>query len=113
MSHYITYYNNQISGGGNQGIRNVYVGSRYQRGSGIGGFLKGLFRVTLPYIKSAARFIGKEAFKTGINVIDDIESKGANFHEAIKYRSKESLNNLKRKATEKMVGKMHGCCFKV
>ena len=109
---YTTYNSYQVGGSGGLGVKNIYVGSRFQRGHGIGGFLGGLLRTVLPYLKSGARYVGKEAFKAGINVIDDIESKGANFNEAIKERSKESLKNIKRKATEKMGDIMQGRGYK-
>ena len=38
MGHYIAYYNQQSAGGG-IGVKNVYAGSTYQRGSGIGSFI--------------------------------------------------------------------------
>ena len=105
-------YDNYQRGGGGRAINSVYVGSRYQRGHGFGGFLGGLLRSVLPYLKSGARFVGKEALKTGIIVIEDIENKGVGFNEALKERSKESIKNLKRKAVEKMGDIMQGKGYK-
>ena len=111
MMSYIAYYNYQVGGGGD-GVKTVYIGSRFQRGHGIGSFLGGLLRGVLPYLKSGARFLSKEAFKTGINVIDDIENRGSGFREAVKERSKETIKNLKRRAGEKVGDLMLGSGYK-
>lgn len=52
----------------------VYKGAPYQRGHGIGSFLGGLFRTITPLLKSGARAVGKEALKTGMNVLGDVLS---------------------------------------
>lgn len=102
MSHYITYYENQIgSGGGADGVRNVFVGSRWQRGSGIGSFFAGLARSILPLFTRGLRAVGKEALRGGINVIDDIGN-NINFKESVKNRFKESRDNLSEKAKQKL-----------
>ena len=107
---YITYYNYQVGGG--SGVKTVYIGSRFQRGHGIGSFLGGLLRGVLPYLKSGARFLSKQAFNTGINVIDDVENIGSSFREALKERSKETIKNLKRRAGEKVGDIMLGSGYK-
>ena len=112
MSHYIQYYENQIGGGRTGGIENVFYGSRRQRGNGIGGFLGGLFRMALPFIKSGAKAIGKEAFRAGVNMTDDVLSKGVNVKTAFKDRARESGTNLTRKASDKLIGLMNGNGYK-
>lgn len=107
----VKYYNYQVGGGG-FGVRNVFIGSRFQRGHGIGSFLGGLMRTVLPYLKSGARFLGKEAFKAGINIIDDVENKGVGFREAVNTHSKESFKNIKRRASKTVGDYMNGDGYK-
>jgi hypothetical protein len=44
---------------------------RVQRGNGIGSFFRGLFRFVKP-LYSGAKEVGKEALKSGSNIIDMI-----------------------------------------
>jgi len=46
-----------------------------QRGNGIGSFFRGLFRFVKPLLYSGAKAVGKEALKTGSNIITDILNK--------------------------------------
>ena len=41
-------------------------------GNGLGGFFRGLFRVVKPLLYSGVKAVGKEALKTGSNIITDI-----------------------------------------
>ena len=108
MSLYIQYYDDQVGGG----VRNMFSGSTYQRGRGVGAWLGGLFRKMLPYISSGAKAVGKETQRAGINVLDDLVNNGANFKEAVKLRVKESGENLKRKAAAKIAEMMKGSGYK-
>lgn len=75
MDYYSTYYDELQNGGARGGgIPLVFVGSPYQRRHGIGSFLAGLFRHVLPYLSTAARAVGKEALRAGVNIIDDVEN---------------------------------------
>jgi hypothetical protein len=70
MDQYTRYYVKQ-SGGGNIGP--VYRASfRVQRGNGIESFFRGLFRFVKPLLYSGAKAFGKEALKTGSNILTDI-----------------------------------------
>jgi len=111
---YEEYYETQSGGGGGRGggIPRVFVGSPYQRGHGIGSFLGGLFRKILPYLRSGARAVGKEALRAGINVMEDVEN-DTPLKESIKNRFMESRKNLKRKAEEKIKDLMKGSGYKV
>lgn len=110
MNHYISYYDNQIGGGGL--VEHVYVGSPYQRGHGIGSFLGGLFRRALPMISSGLRAIGKEALRGGLHVVDDITNQNMNFKDSLKTRLGESTSNLQRKAKRKIDDLMAGKGYK-
>lgn len=106
MAHYTAYYTAQIGGG--SGIRQVYEGSRYQLGhGGIGSFLSGLFRTVLPYIKSGAWAVGKEAISAGFNVLDDVIS-GNSIKQSVKNNARQSGINLKNKAARKITEMMGG-----
>jgi hypothetical protein len=73
MDRYTRYYANQSGGGGEVG--SVYRASfRAQRGHGIGSFFRGLFRFVKPLLFSGAKAVGKEALKTGSNIITDLLS---------------------------------------
>jgi len=62
------------SGGGDIGP--VYRASfRMQRGNGIGSFFRGLFRFVKPLLFSGAKAVGKEALRTGSNILTDILEK--------------------------------------
>lgn len=108
MSHYTQYYNDQLGGR----IARVYVGTPHQRGHGIGSFLGGLYRTVLPLFKSGLKTIGKESLRSGLNVLDDVTNNNMNFRDAFKHRGNESLNNLKRKATDKIDRLMSGSGYK-
>jgi len=74
MDRYTRYYLNQSGGGGEVGP--VYMASfRVQRGDGIGSFFRGLFRFVKPLLYSGAKGVGKDAFKTGSNIITDMLNK--------------------------------------
>ena len=73
MDQYTRYYVNQSGGGRGGGIGPVYRASfRVQRGNGLGSFFRGLFRFVKPLLYSGAKGVGKEALKTGSNIITDI-----------------------------------------
>lgn len=94
---YLVYYKNQLG----SGVSVVYKGAPYQRGHGIGSFLGGLFRTITPLLKSGAKAVGKEALKTGMNVLGDLISTVPP-NQAVANRMKEFTGNLKRKADDKM-----------
>lgn len=84
-----------------------YQGLSLQRGYGIGGFFAKLFRGVLPFLKSGAKAVGKEALRTGTMVANDVLS-GENFKTSLKTRTKESGKKLARKAVQKadeMIGR--------
>ena len=83
VSERMSPYNYQS--GGSYGIRNVFVGSRFQRGSGIGSYLGGLFRKALPYLGKGLRAIGREFLSGGIGVLNDLDDK-VNLKESVKNR---------------------------
>ena len=105
MAHYIDYFNSHIGsdrGTVQTGINRVYIGTPYQRGSGIGSFLGGLFRSILPIFTRGAKAVGKEAWRTGINVLSDVALNNAPVKESLRTHARESVGNLKRKAEDQL-----------
>lgn len=93
MVDYEGYYRNQSGGGGSH----FFQGTRYQRGYGLGGILKGLFRAAVPLVTKGAKTIGKQAARTGISIAGDALS-GENVKLASKRRLKEAGRTLTSKA---------------
>ena len=69
------YYIRQAGGGGGHGIGPVYSVSPFvQRGHGIGSFLRGLWRTVQPVLWSGAKSLGREALRTGENIMTEIDA---------------------------------------
>ncbi|GFT12058.1 uncharacterized protein TNCV_726451 [Trichonephila clavipes] len=84
-----------------------YKGINFQKGYGIGGIFRRLFRAALPFLVKGGKTIEKEVLMTGSRVASDVLS-GENFKEAVKTRNKESGKKLAQKAIDRvqsMVGK--------
>jgi hypothetical protein len=64
---YNEYYLNQTGRG-----YPVYVGTRYQRGHGLGSIFGSLFKSAVPLLKRGAKTLGCEALKTGLNLASDV-----------------------------------------
>lgn len=69
------------AGGGSDG--NIFRGTRIQRGYGIGGLFRGLFKSVKPLLKSGVKTftpllkkgvksVGKQAFHSGMNLASDL-----------------------------------------
>ena len=97
MDRYTLDYVNQSGGGGEVGP--VYRASfRVQRGNGLGSFFRGLFRFVKP-LYSGAKAVGKEALKTGSNIITDMLNKEPEqpVRNIFKDRFIEAKDNLEKK----------------
>ena len=66
----------------------------------------------MPLFKSGLKAVGKETIRSGFNVLDDVTNNNINFREAFKRRTNESLDNLKRKANDKIDRVMTGSGYK-
>lgn len=104
---YLRYYSYQAG----NGVSNVFRGTDYQRGHGIGSFLGGLFRSVSPLIASGAKAIGREALRSGVGFLDDIVHARPP-REAFKNRVRGFTGNLKRRADEKVDRVMGGSGYK-
>lgn len=74
-----------------------FQGVRYQRGYGLGSFLKGLLRSAVPLLKAGVQNIGKTALQTGVNLAGDYMS-GRDLKSAVQSRALEGAQELKTKA---------------
>ena len=89
---YEDYYTNQIGG-----ELPVFYGTRTQRRPDIDSVLGGLFRRALPFLKSGAEILGKQALNVAPDMID-----GKSFKESAKDRLKEGIKTFasQREATQ-------------
>ena len=65
-------------------------------------FLAGVMRRVLPLLTRGGKAVGKEAVRSGMNVISDVASRNTPIGESFRTRIKESGEVLKRKAEEKL-----------
>lgn len=85
---YENYYMNQMGSG-----LPVFIGSKGQRGHGLGSMLSGLFRSAMPIVKKGLSTIGKSALKTGLSIAGDV-LEGKNAGEAARSRVAHSIKNF-------------------
>lgn len=78
-------------------VQRGYGRFRTQRGNGLGGILKKLFRSAVPFLIRGGRAIGRQVLKAGINVGEDVLA-GKNAKTATKTRLKEAVGDITRKA---------------
>lgn len=71
----------------------IFVGSRGQRGHGLGSILGGLFRSAVPVVKRGLASLGKNAVKTGLSIASDV-LEGKNAGDSAKSRLAEGIKNL-------------------
>ncbi|GFW21694.1 uncharacterized transposon-derived protein F54H12.3 [Trichonephila clavipes] len=84
-----------------------YAEQSFQKGYGIGGWFKRLFRTALPFLKSGAKSVGKEVLKTSTQIANDM-LEGQSFPESARQRSNETGKKLIKKAIQKadeMIGR--------
>ena len=100
IERYDEFFNLQSGGGGGKGAGHVFISSPYQRGhGGTGSFLAGIFRQVLPLLSRGAKVVGKEALRSGVNVVSDL-AQNTPVKESLRNRIRESGLNLKRKAVD-------------
>lgn len=85
------FYVNQAGNG-----LSYYQGQSFQRGYGIGGWFKKLFRTALPFLTRGAKTVGKEVLRTGTNIANDF-LEGRNIKESAETRVKETGKSLAKK----------------
>jgi len=74
----------------------VFVGTKHQRGHGIGCMLSGLFRnVVLPFLEGNVGSLTGNVLKTGVQVLDDVV-RGKSFKDTVKQRIPEAIKAAAR-----------------
>ena len=71
----------------------IFVGTRGQRGHGLGSLLGGFFRSALPMLKRGLATFGKHALKTGLEIANDVVE-GESIKEAAKRRVPERIKRF-------------------
>jgi len=83
---YEDYYSRQVGG-----QMPVFIGSRHQRGHGLGSVLGGLFRrFVIPFFRTHGKTLASDALKTGVDVAEDVLG-GRTFKESVKKRVSEGI----------------------
>jgi hypothetical protein len=93
------------------GVNHVFRGPMYQQGYGLGGyfrkFMKWLIPITekhvLPHLKSGLSYVGNEAIDA-VNKIAKDTIQGRNIKESTNEHMNSSIENIKRKAEQKLAG---------
>jgi len=101
---YEDYYSRQVGG-----LMPVFVGSRQQRGHGLGSVLGGIFRrFVIPFFKTHGKALATDALRTGVNVAEDVLG-GRTLKESVKRRVPEGI---KRSAQSLVAQSGSGVCSK-
>ncbi|CAB0040133.1 unnamed protein product [Trichogramma brassicae] len=69
-------------------------------------------KTIMPYIRSGAKAVGKEAARAGGQILNDLSRGDMPLHESVRARSKESGRKLAKKAGEKLSNIMKGRGYK-
>lgn len=91
--HYIDYYMRQQNGGGEMPS---FMGSRFQRGHGLGSMIASLFRRVIPFLRANAKTIGSTVLRTGMHIADDV-LQGKKFVESAKQHVPEGIKDARQK----------------
>ncbi|GFU57489.1 uncharacterized protein F54H12.2 [Trichonephila clavipes] len=76
LTQYEDYFIDQAGNG-----LSYYQGQSFQKGYGIGGWFKRLFRSALPFLSRGAKSVGKEVLRTGAQIANDL-LEGRNLQES-------------------------------
>ena len=71
----------------------IYKGRRRQRGYGVGGNFASFFRSAVPFLKTVGLKAGKEAFRAGNEILEDIEKGEKNWKGILKSHGKRAFRN--------------------
>ena len=82
-------YDNYYLGSGGA----AFAGARCQRGHGLGGIFRGLFRAATQLLKRGAMALGKQIIRSGGRVAKDVAA-GKNFKQALRHRSRQGLGEM-------------------
>lgn len=80
---------------------------RRQNGNGIGNVFAKVYRYFKPLVVKGLKEVGKEAMLAGTDILSQMDD-GNSIENALKSRGTKAVNNLKRKATDKLEKLMTG-----
>ena len=118
INNYITYYQQQARGGrggappwhaGGSAKRSpppppVFISRVYkQRGRGLGSIFRSISKIAKPFLSKGLKAIKQEALTSGSHLLQDILS-GENVKSSLKKRSKETAQNLRKRALNQLTG---------
>ena len=88
------------------GFGEFYRGFRYQRGygqrgRGIGGILRTVWRFMVPILKDVGRTVGKEGMSTGARILENI-AQGVEPKEAIVTETQRGVRTVAKQAAERL-----------
>jgi hypothetical protein len=93
----------QAGGGG----YNIFQGTQYQRGAGIGALFKSLLRFLIPITKNVGHAVGRQGLESGTKILSSV-LEGKQFKEALKDEGRAGLQNLLQKASAGLEGGQEG-----
>ena len=74
-----------------EGITRVFRAQPLQRGHGLGGLFRGLFRTIAPVLKKGLVRVGQHALKAGSNALEDVATNNTSIKEALKKHVKNEI----------------------
>jgi len=102
VQRFYKYYLGQAEGNASP---DIYHSFRGQKGAGLGSFLASIFRRVFPYIKSGAKAVGEELYKSGVGVLRD-NLEGKSMKASLKQRVHQAGTNLTDRAARKVEAMM-------
>src|SRR5579863_2486931 len=79
----------------------VFEGAEFQRGHGLGSLFSSLFRSSLPLLKRAGLYLGRQAVRTGFDIAQDALN-NRNIGESAKEHFKSMGNRIVGEAKNQM-----------
>ena len=75
----------------------IFRAEPLQRGYGLGGLFRGLYRSVKPTLKKGLATIGKRALKAGADILEDVVVNKTPIKQAVKKRAKLEMQNITNK----------------
>lgn len=101
MNQYERYFSHAQTGRGVSDIGAVYSAPhRLQRGRGLSDVFSGIFKFLSPYILSSTKAIGREALRSGSEILKNIGNQPV--RELLKTQAMQSTKNLSEKAATRL-----------
>ena len=79
----------------------IFRAEPLQRGYGLGGLFRGLYRRVKPALKKGLATIGKRALKAGADILEDVVVNKTPLKQAVKRQAKSEFENIKERRFSK------------